>query len=106
MASITVSLTAEQGEILTVDYGLDPAKVYVVTNDAINASAPVNGYMVGPGAYLLFMDGTMSQHESFLATMFGAGKCELDFKGREMHIYATPASKHVKVENLVTVAIA
>lgn len=106
MASITLNFDADQGALLVNEYEIDTTEVCVVTNDAINASAPVNGYSMGPGAYMLFLDGDQVQHESFLTTMFGADKCYLEAKVRNLHLYGTPASKHTKPENKVTVVVA
>lgn len=106
MASITLNLDSDQGALLTNEYELDLTQVFVVTNDAINASAPVNGYSLGPGAYMLFLDGMQNQHEAFLTTMFGSDKFYLEAKVRNLHLYGTPASKQTKAENLVTVVVA
>jgi len=104
--AITINLDTEQGEVLTVDYGLDTTKVYYIDNDAIGSTAAIGGYLLGPGAYMMFVDGTEAQQKAFMQAMFPGKDPVVSFKGRDIWLYETPASKHAIPENLITVNIA
>lgn len=106
MSTISVNFTADQGAVLT-DYNVDTTHVYHVDNDSVGATVPVSAYHLGPVPYVLFMEGTPVQHQSFMKAMFKTtDDCPLEFKGYDMYIYQTPATKHATPPNLVTVTVA
>jgi len=106
VSSISVDFTADQGAVLT-DHFVNTAHVYHVDNDAIGATVPISGYIVGPVPYVLFLEGTQEQHQCFLKAMFKTTETfVLEFKGYDMYLYKTPVTKHATEPNKVTVTVA
>jgi hypothetical protein len=106
MASINLNLTQKQADLLIEDYDAKLNDIYYVDNDAIKSNVPIGAFLVEPGAYVLFVDGTETQHKSFLVTMFGNKPTPLAFMARGMWMYESPASRHAKPENKITIDIA
>jgi hypothetical protein len=106
MTSISVNFTTDQGAVLT-DYSIDTTNIYHVDSNAAGATAPIAGHIVGPIPYVLFMQGTPEQHQSYLKALYRTTDTfELEFKGYDMFLYKTPATKHAIPTNLVTVTVA
>lgn len=101
-STISVNFTAEQGVVLD-DHDVDTTHVYYVDNNSVGASVPIAAYNLGPIPYVLFLEGTPAQHQTFLKSMFKTtDECPLEFKGYGMYMYQTPVTKHTIPVNLVT----
>lgn len=72
----------------------------------LKTAPPIGAFLIEPGAYVLFIDGTESQHKSFLASMFGNKPTPLTLMARGMWMYEAPASKHATPENKITINVA
>lgn len=108
MSSISVNFTADQGAVLT-DYSVDTTNIYHIDSNAANTPVPIAGYLVGPIPYVLFMQGTPEQHQVYLKSLFRTEPntvFELEFKGYDLFLYKTPATKHATPTNKVTVSVA
>jgi len=98
----SLQLHVDQIQVLT-QIGIDTEKLYLVAGDKLHPTAVrVDGY--ASGHYILFVDGTVSDHQVFMQYLFGREhRPVLRTLYLGLHIYRSPTAEYVTPENLVSV---
>lgn len=103
MTPASLTLTADQKEILVGQLAIDTTKLNFVNNTVVDPGLLVDAYT--SGHYLIFVDGTHEQHINFYKKMYTTQTVpELAIKVQGLWVYETPSAKFNKPETKVTVS--
>jgi hypothetical protein len=98
----SLQLHVDQLQVLA-QIGIDTEKLHFIGGDRLHPTAVrVDGY--ASGHYILFTEGNVSDHQTFMQYLFGREhRPVLQTLYLDLFIYKSPTAEFVKTENLVSV---